>query len=704
MMRRFAIVFALALTRCASGPETGVDEKVNLFPLMRYETRESPAGHTLDVLWPIYQHERDDEATRSHLVPLYWTEDEADGSTFLNLLVLFWRNESPQHSAWHLFPFLHFESGDRVDNAHVWPFYGRRTVRTPDEPTRTTHAVAWPLNEVETRDDGTSRWWLLGLDGLFAVARGHSNVNEFDAAASPNGLPRTQRSENLGIVTALEDSIALWHAREATTEVGDEVKRSSDRQFLKLLGIVHGYDDETRQDGTYRNRVLGIGDIPWLALATSYGREPSATDAGEHTTQFFPFWRSAQRADGTRASWFGTFLFGREVDDTDGAVATHVLWPLIASETRERGDDAGWHFRFLPFAWFTQRADAKLSVLPLWYRFDDAIEHQEFFIPFFGRHEKKDGSRTRTFVVPPLYVKTSEAERSLERTEVLWPLTKFESHTEGWTRRVFPLFSASREHKRDHLNVGLLFDRNASEVSSDWLLWPLWNRASAIGEGSRTSIAPILDLRHVFAPKVESDETAFLWPLASTSTKDGTTKTWFFPFYWHYDNGKNRSWLHVWPLFGTSTEGDYVEHSTVFPFFRLGANADGTHTESGFLWPIAGTKRVGDHKRSWLLWLWHDTEEPTGSRERNVLWPLFHSETEVNGTSFWHSLGWLLRSETWNDDKGNLISDDFRFGGFLYHSHAEPDRTTASVPFLYKFTRTGEDRELRLFHLIPVRW
>ena len=75
MMRRFAIVFALALTRCASGPETGVDEKVNLFPLMRYETRESPAGHTLDVLWQIYHHERDDAATLSHLVPLYWNED-----------------------------------------------------------------------------------------------------------------------------------------------------------------------------------------------------------------------------------------------------------------------------------------------------------------------------------------------------------------------------------------------------------------------------------------------------------------------------------------------------------------------------------------------------------------------------------------------------------------------------------------------------
>lgn len=703
-MRRMAIVMALALAQCASGPKTGVDEKVNLFPIVRYETREQPAGHKLDVAWPLYQHEREGDARSSHLVPLYWSEDDGQGSTFLNLLVLFWRNVSPTQNAWHLFPFLHFADGKHVDNAHVWPLYGKRTVHDPDGAGRVTHSVAWPLNEVELGDDGSSRWWLLGLDGLFAVARGHSRSDRFDAPSDPSGQSRTESDSNLGIVTALDDSIALWHDHSHTVEVGDDTRRSSERQAVNLLNVVRLMDDEHGTDGSYRTRLLGLFDVPWLALATRYGREATATEPGESHTQLFPLWRSAQHADGTRSSWFGTFLFGRETDAKDGAVATHVLWPLIASETRERGDDAGWHFRFLPFAWFTKRADSTLSVLPLWYRFEDSVERQDFVFPVWGRHQRKDGGKTRTFVVPPLYVHTTEAARSVDRTEVLWPLTKFETNDDGFVHRVFPLFSTKRDQKHEHLNLGILFDRKRSEVASDWLLWPLWNEASAVGEGSRTSIAPILDLRHVFAPKVEGDETAFLWPLASSSRTDHTTKSWFFPFYWHYDNGKNRSWLHVWPLFGTSTEGDYVEHSTLFPFFRLGTNPDGTHRETGFLWPLAGSKHIGDSRQSWLLWLWHDSHEPGGAHHRNVLWPLFHHESEPNGTKFWHSLGWLLRRELWNDADGRLISDDFRFGGFLYHSHEEPDRKTTSVPFLFKFKRTGEDRELRLFHLIPVRW
>ena len=64
----------------------------------------------------------------------------------------------------------------------------------------------------------------------------------------------------------------------------------------------------------------------------------------------------------------------------------------------------------------------------------------------------------------------------------------------------------------------------------------------------------------------------------------------------------------------------------------------------------------------------------------------------------------VRRAERWNDASGELISDDFRVAGFLYHSHEEPGRKTASVPFLYKWTRDGEARELRLLHLIPIRW
>lgn len=706
-MRWITIPLLLTLSHCASGPKTGVDEKVNLFPIVRYETREAPAGHKLDVVWPLYQNERNGDERSSHLVPLYWSDDDGHGSTFLNLAVLFWREVEPEQSEWHLFPFLHFASGARTDDAHVWPFYGRRTERGEGADSSVTHSVLWPLNQFEFSGDGNSRWWLLGLDGLLALARGHARVDRYPGKQADDGTAgaeRVVREENLGIVTALNDTIALWHSRSKTTDQNGTSTSSGEHQVLNALGIVRAYDDERKPNGTYHSRLLGIGDVPWLALATRYGREPSATSRGETHTQLFPLWRSSEREDGTRSSWFGTFLFGRETDDRDGAVATHVLWPLIASETRERGDDAGWHFRFLPFAWFTKRADSTLSVLPLWYRFDDPVERQDFVFPIWGKHERKDGAKTRTFVVPPLYVHTAEAARSVDRTEILWPLTKFETNADGYVRRVFPLFSAKREQKREHLNLGLLFDRNHSEVTDDWLLWPLWNEASAVGEGSRTSIAPILDLRHVFASDVDGDETAFLWPLASTSKVDNTTKSWFFPFYWHYDNGKNRSWLHVWPFFGSSTEGDYVEHSTLFPFFRLGANPDGTHRETGFLWPLAGSKQIGDHRQSWLLWLWHDTNEQDGRHERNVLWPLYHSETETNGTTFWHSLGWLLRRERWNDAEGRLVADDFRVGGFLYHTHEEPDRKTTSVPFLFKFKRTGEEHELRLFHLIPIRW
>ena len=196
-----------------------------------------------------------------------------------------------------------------------------------------------------------------------------------------------------------------------------------------------------------------------------------------------------------------------------------------------------------------------------------------------------------------------------------------------------------------------------------------------------------------------------LWPIASFERDGIESRRWIFPFYWWFDDGVNQSHKHLWPLLGRDEDAGLVTWSTLWPFFFVGADADRTRTESGFLFPLGGSKREDGTSRRWFFPLFYDRvteagEETAASRNSWVLWPLFSRQASADGSSRWHSLFYLLRGE---DDPAAETSEFSVLGG-VYRGRTEGPRTTRSLAFLFGYEDDGEESTLRLFHFIPIRW
>jgi hypothetical protein len=515
------------------------------------------------------------------------------------------------------------------------------------------HFNFWPIARYETTEEPPGH----ALDVLWPLARfetsgaaRHTRVLPF-YWSDDDGAGRTLTNV-LGLFWRRQDQIAgrssatLW----PLLSIGGSADGIEHEINALDLWLVSLYDDAARADGSYSRRLLGLFDHEALALAASYGRKDAAGDAIEEHRHVFPIWFDRRDAAGRSRVWFGGPLLGLESDPVRGLEGVDVLFPLFRWEHEGDGATAAWHARALPLLWFTRRPDASV----------------DFVLPLYGRQSEADGARTRTFVLAPLWVRTTDRQSLLVRDEYLWPLTRFQWTRDGRQSWVFPLWYHRVHGAREHWNLLGLLDTETSEVRDAWQLWPLYAGDASFGEGTRSSWLPVLDLRHAFGPAPSGEETAVLFPLSSFR-RDGIGSTsWIFPCWWSHDDGVIASWTHLWPLYGSSRRGSYREVSTLWPLFLAGSDPEGLE------------------------------------RRLNVLWPCFHAEWSADGAALWHSWFWLVRCEREPAAAGG--AEEFSILGALYRSRIERDQSARSVPFLFGYRRDGEAHELKLLHLIPIRW
>lgn len=695
-------LLAVALSGCASEPREGVEEKFNFWPLAAYETASQPEGHTVDVLWPLLQFHRSGDARSSRILPLYFHEDDGHGREFLNTLGLYWQTRDDPGRRIHrtLFPILWYRDAPDEWKLHVWPLYGVHTYGGAEARSR-SDSLIYPLFDFDRRLDGSAHdLALLSIAPLLTLFRHrHSSWKNSSGAGRISDEVEFGRvmDELLRIYHSVErQPVELTEGAEGLADERPMVRK--ERSFLSLLDLLHLY--------SWRETEQPDGEVELSAhLFPLYFQ---SKDEQRSSLFVLPLFGRQTRDDGYRRNWIVPPLLSLEDDPSNSMSATDLLWPLWRHESRA-GDDPGYHLRLLPLLWFTRRPDAEVSVvLPLYYRIKDATSEYLHLVPLYGRHSEANGKLTRTFVLPPLLISTRDSRHQLERTDLLWPLTRFESSRDGTRNWIFPLFFQRRSGVNAHLNILGLFDRQSSELRERTLLYPLYARSLARGEGSRSSWLPLLDWRIAGDAAPQGEQTSVLFPLSHFQTVEETTTRWVFPFYWWFDDGVGESTRMIWPFFGVQREADgLVRRSILYPLFFSGSSEDDSRSDLGILFPLAGANATrsdtASRRNSWLFPLFYnrvsDEDLASESSRTWVLWPLFSRVTESDGSQLWHSLFHLVRSE-----RSATGTEEFSVLGALYRSRIEEQRESRSVAFLFSFQREGDERTLKLFHLIPIRW
>lgn len=710
-----ALAGALSAPGCLTEPREGVDEKFNFWPIAHYETTEDPPGFSADVLWPLFHRERLGNATASRLLPLWFAKSDGVDKSELDVLLLYYqeRDEGRPSMRRILFPFFWWLRSPAVEQTDVWPLYGTRTTGIGADPKRRDFFL-WPLARYERTASGDQQdFGAIDLGELFQLYATESR-------APADGVATRQTN----FVRALDSAFWLYHSESKGAGNVPGTGPSSEGSLVNVLQILQLADWKTRPNGTHRARVLGLLDEDELGLFASSGDGAadgertrahlfplywSRSAPGERSFLLLPLFGRASTDAGYARTWLLPPLLGLESDPTKDLTGTDVLWPLVRYASEGTGDERVRHFRLLPLLWFDVRPDTHANVVfPFYWDIGDANNRYVHFVPLYGHHSEDGGLRTRSFFLPPLLVATEDKGEQIHRTDVLWPLLRFESSADGALNYAIPLFWHRERGARSHLNVLGLFDRDRSEVATRTMLWPLWSATDAAGEGRRTSWLPALDVRYLADEAPQGSTTSFLFPLADFSRAEGGFRRWLFPFFWWADDGVQSSHFHIWPLFGVNEKAGVRTYSTLFPFFFRGSNDDGTVGKSGFLFPFGGSTRDASEARHWLFPLFYHSsiaeaeqgsEGPAASEDFTwVLWPLFSRTVKSDGSSRWHSLFELLRSEQ------DANASQFSVLHSLFRTRTEGARTTQSVAFLYHYENDAGARTLKLFHLIPIRW
>lgn len=720
-LRPSVVLLPLLLTMGCGAPRDGVEEKFNFFPLARYEVSERPDGYTVDALWPLINAWRAGDATGSRAVPLYFHDDDGEGERFTNVLALYWQTLEDGSVQRDLFPFWHYVRSDDESDTRLWPLYGLHEYGGPDRPYRSDLAL-WPLYSFDRKLDGS--WNELGLVAawpLFALF--HRSTWSRSEPLGTDETGRTDLSRKTGgtgtqVGAVFGDTITLANHRSdllVPTEASPDqpVATRTSVNLVEIDGLFKLWGSEsTTNGGPTRHELLNFFDEPRLSLF-SWEDDP---DVGAFHRHLFPLWFQHQgeddkgffllplfgtSRDGTlERTWILPPLLGLESDPAREFSAVDVLYPLIRSSTEGSGEDAETHFRALPLAWFTLREDSALRlVLPLYYDIEDAHSRYQHFIPFYGQNVEDAGATRTTFILAPLFVRTEEDAVARTDTHVLFPLIEFEEHEGGRMSRFFPFCYSREGDGGDHLNLLGLFDHVEDGSFKRSLLYPLFATSMEGQDGTSTSILPLLDLRILDDGRPDKDEVSVLFPLSSFREGDeGGVSRWIFPLYWQFeDPSAGKSTRHLWPLLGRSQRDTKITWSTLWPLFFTSSDAtDDSFSELGYLFPLGFSCQDQDNVQNWLFPLWYHHREDEESTSW-FLWPLFHREADAR-SSTWHSLFYLLRDEV------TETSEEFSVLYALYRGRTEGEKTTRSVPFLFHYENDAGARELRLFHLIPIRW
>lgn len=259
----------------------------------------------------------------------------------------------------------------------------------------------------------------------------------------------------------------------------------------------------------------------------------------------------------------------------------------------------------------------------------------------------------------------------------------------------------------------LFSSARSADGGSSWnTLLPLYSFSAEEHEQKRSSwIVPPLFHSEV-DETIHQRAIDVLWPIFRTESlaHDGAppvTRWHLLPVLW-YEDGPAASFMSVWPIVNLERMDDRRKWSVLPPLFFHGSDERGEWSETGILFPLAGSNRDARESHGeatrWLfpLWWWKDTltdGNPTSS-EGWVLWPAFRYDRRSDGGVHWDSFLFLADFES----SAKRDSEDFEVLGDLYRSHRDGTRVQRSVPLLFGFERDDAGATLKLFHVIPISW
>lgn len=463
--------------------------------------------------------------------------------------------------------------------------------------------------------------------------------------------------------------------------------------------------------------LLGAGAAPWLA-AGSYRRD--GDDVGRHLLPFYvgrtteglswdlllpvgfrrkvpdlSYWFTPaagylRRGETDRTYFLAPPLFFYERDPADNMRGLGLLWPLGAwgYKSRGTGADMEWDFALHPLGWYKVTKNTTGAYwAPVFVSLTDADSSLFFSIPY-GRVVQDHGQYTKSFWLLNALIRTEDKREALRRTDVLYPLAKFERKGEDVASdRLFPFYFRSREGKDERI-WGTLYHYRRDAASSKGILYPIAGRMTRLDEkgdvaASRWSVLPLLDARFLGDEPFEGSQTSVLFPLA------------------HFEATKERGTGWVFPVFGSKRTPEGREW-TVYPFF-------GTRTT------LAGDGSVRGSRWSFLPALDFRADDFEGSQV-SALYPLVHFEGTADRASgrafpvFWRSrtpeakswtvyplFGWRRARSADGGTRGRRVTVlpalDFRGSDF----------EGSQVSILYPFA-SFEDAEARHVHWLGPFW
>ncbi len=686
--------------------------------LLYYHKREQ--NNSFTTLFPLYGRKVEDEEKKTWLLPLYYSQSDAD--SLLTLAPLYYHRKEPGSDSLHLWPlFSREERGSYREYGALYPLIrvGRDPVKDialaqfllyyHKREQNNSFTAVFPLygRKVEGQEKKT---WLFPLyysqsdaDSLLTIAPLYFHHKD-PGSESLHLWPLFSRREQGSYreYGALYPLIRFGRDREKDIELDQFLlyyhKREQDKSFTTVFPLfwstIAGAKKQQVLFPLYYHRE---DEDSLLTLAPLYyhRKEP-----GSDSLYFWPFYRLYEK----------------------GSYREHgVLWPLIRFG-RDREKDLELD-QFLLYYHKREQDKAFTTLFPLWFSSRKPQAAWDLLLPiYFGRKTPEESMR----IVAPLYYHRETPDTSV-RTII--PLYHSRREPEGHFRYIFPTYFSSvtgTTRLRTFLPFYLQYDSPTVEFSA---ITPLYMKRKS-EESAFTTLLPLYyDYERkdfgitVGVPvylRYRSEQFSFktVFPLYfnAEDKEQQSAFTYYFPFYGEYKRGDVVSrhfllfplysryadqeqqltgWDVLWPFF--HYEASPTTRSVrIPPFYWHGSRPDNAYT---VFFPLYWSFDSGENSYRHLIPFYGVHREGDWYKKTFVLGPLFMDTRDSRaGLSQQDALLWLYSRRVENEQKLSWLFPVY------YHRSDADSLLTLALPVLPYYHRKEPDKEkLVLFPIYSLR-
>lgn len=343
-------------------------------------------------------------------------------------------------------------------------------------------------------------------------------------------------------------------------------------QFFQLFSFAGGANQDASKDRRftlypfYFQQRSTNPSHNYTALVPLYGHLDHRLFHDQIDFVLFPLYAKTHRKDVVTYNMPYPFFHLRQGNGLKG----WQFFPIVGMEHKELttltnnfGDvtSVGGHdHRFVLWPFFTSSLDATGT---------EQAAHIQTLFPLYS-FERSALRHSTSYGWPLGFTHVIDREKKYEEWDAPWPLVEF-AHGEGkTTRRIWPLFSQSRN---EHLE-------------SDWYLWPIWKYAHFVSE-----------------PLDRERSQIFFFFYSSVKEKN-------------LETGKSMRRVDLWPLFTYRRGHDQKERLQVLSIIE----------------PVLPNNKSIERDYAPIYSLWRDEKNPkTGAQSQSLLWNLYRRETSPEG-------------------------------------------------------------------------